>query len=143
MLSLLATGIVLPEIIIRSSVSITSNLIASVSYLNTVLKGDPELRKLLQLSDILNEINIIHTYIEEKQYNIEIRSISMCLSVLEDTMKDLEKNIITITSKLQNHSKLWFHRLRSYDIEFEKEQIIILHAKMKSQFELLIKIANN
>lgn len=141
MISLLATGIVLPEIIIRSSVSITSNLITSVSYLHTILKGDPELRKLLNLTEILDEINIINTFLEEKHYNLEIRSISMCINVLEDTMKELEKNITAITTKLQNHHKLWFHRFRSYDIDYEKEQVISLYNRMKSQFELLIKIS--
>ena len=140
MLSVLATGIILPEILIRSSVSITSNLITSVSYLHQLTKSDPELRKLLNLTDILNEINIINSFLEEKKFNPEVRSVSMCLNVLEETMKDLENNINSITKKLQNHNKLWFHRFRSYDIESEKENVKELNNRMNSQFNLLLKI---
>ena len=40
MLNLVASSILYPEIIIRSSVSIASNLITSVHYLSSITKND-------------------------------------------------------------------------------------------------------
>ena len=52
MLSLVAGSILLPELIIRSTVSITTNLITSVNYLISISKSDSELQNMLINNDI-------------------------------------------------------------------------------------------
>ena len=143
MLSLVANTILYPEIIIRSTVSITTNLIYSISYLQNVSKGDPEI-KLLNLVDILNEINIIKTFIEEKHYDsMKRKSILMCLQTLKSTLEELEKVINQITKKLQEHRLKWLNRFRSYNITEETNQLPILKDKMKKHFELFLKISSS
>ena len=67
MLSLVANQILYPEIVIRSTISIASNLVTSVNYLNSLIKNDSHLQKLLNLNDIIEDIGIIKSFIEEKQ----------------------------------------------------------------------------
>jgi hypothetical protein len=143
MLSLVANTILYPEIIIRSTVSITSNLISSIGYLQTITKGDPELQ-LLNLVDILNEINIIKTFIEEKNYEtMKSKSVIMCLQVLKTTLEELETNINDITFKLRQHKQKWFPSFRSYNISDQTKQLPILKERMKKQFELFLKISSS
>ena len=58
-------------------------------------------------------------------------------------MKELEENISSITSKIENHKNLWFGLVRSYNIYEEKKQIPILITQLKHRFEILIKISSS
>ena len=48
MLSIVASQIVYPELLLRSSVSIANNLITSVRYLISISKDDIDLESMLQ-----------------------------------------------------------------------------------------------
>lgn len=137
-LTLVANRIMYPEIIIRSVVSLTSNLIYSVKYLSTISKADFELQKLLVTTDILHDIIVIKSFIEEKDKTGH--TLDVCIQNLNETLSELELNISSITSKIENHNKLWFGYFRSYNINSEKEQIPFLIEKLKHRFDLLIKI---
>jgi hypothetical protein len=144
MLNLVASSILYPEIIIRSSVSIASNLITSVQYLSSITKNDIEIQNLL---DIVEDIVIIKTFIEEKKNNsnnnYESKTVDMCIDNLNQTLYQLEANINSITEKIQTHKDKWFNKFRAYDISAEKNHIPILIKQMRHKFELLIKVSSN
>ena len=144
MISLFANQILYPEVILRTSVSIASNLITSVTYLNSIIKKDTHLQNLLNLSDILEEVGIIKSFIEEKNKlnDNKSKTIDICLENLTQILSQLERTINNITLKIENHNKLWFHYFRYYDINYESKLIPILILKMKQRFEILIKISS-
>jgi hypothetical protein len=142
MLSLVANQILYPEIVIRSTISIASNLVTSVNYLNYLIKNDSHLQKLLNLNDIIEDIGIIKSFIEEKQKQNSSKTLDICLENLGQILIDLEENINRITYKIENHKNLWFHNFRSYNLKIESENIPILIEKMNHRFEILIKISS-
>ena len=116
MLSIVAGSIILPELILRSTVSIASSLITSANYLVSISKNDFELQKILIESDIIEDISILKHFIEEKETQNHSNTVSNCIENLNKTMKELEDNISSITSKIENHKNLWFGFARSYNI---------------------------
>lgn len=132
-----------PELIIRSSVSIASNLTASVNYLISISRTDIELQNMLVSNDIVEDINIIKNYIQEEQHLQNGKTVQICIENLSSTLEALDANIKSITEKIENHKKLWFNYFRSYDISYEKNKIPLLIRQMKHRFEMLIKISSN
>lgn len=143
MLSIVAGSIILPELILRSTVSNLSNLIISARYLISISKSDFELQKILSESDIIEDISIFKHFIEEKEIHNNSITVSNCIESLNNSMKELEYNITSITNKIENHKKLWFSLLRSYNIEEEKRKIPILIKRLRHRFEILIKISSS
>ena len=143
MLSLVATSILYPELIIRSTVSLATNLTTSVGYLVSISKSDIELQNLLVDNDIIADINIIKTFIEEKEITNHSETVRICINNLSNTLSELEKNIASITIKIESHKDRWFSYIRSYNISEEKKKIPFLVDKMKHRFDLLIKICSN
>ena len=141
MLSIVAGTIILPELILRSTVSIASNLIVSANYLISISKDDFELQKILTESDIIQDISILKHFIEEKAMQNHSSTVSNCIENLNKTMAELEDNINNITNKIENHKILWFGFARSYNICEEKRKIPILIEQLKHRFEILIKIS--
>ena len=60
---------------------------------------------------------------------------------LNETLKELEHTINSITNKIEYHKILWFSYFRSYDITSEKESLVFLSNQLKQRFNLLIKIS--
>ena len=143
MLTIVSGSIILPELILRSTVSIASSLITSANYLVSISKNDFELQKILIESDIIEDISILKHFIEEKETQNHSNTVSNCIQNLNKTMKELEENISSITSKIENHKNLWFGLVRSYNIYEEKKQIPILITQLKHRFEILIKISSS
>jgi len=137
-----ATRIINPEIIIKNGYFLANNLVTSVLYLKNMSHTDYELKSLMTNTDLLEDIGIIKTFIEEKKLNNSSQTIHVCIDNLNQTLLNLEGNINSITNKIENHKKLWFHSFRSYDIEYEKAQIPKLIEQMKHRFEILIKISS-
>ena len=131
MLSIVATNIINPEIILKNGYFIANNLLSSVLYLKTLSHTDNELKELMTNTDILEDIGIIKTFIEEKKLKTDSLSVQVCIDNLNQTLITLEENINSITSKIENHKKLWFNSFRSYDIQSEKTQIPKLVKQMK------------
>ena len=142
MMSIVASQILYPEIVIRSTLSIASNLVSSSSYLNSLIKNDTNLQKLLNLNDIIEDIGIIKCFIEEKQKQNTSKTLGICLENLGEILKELERNIDSVIYKIENHKHLWFNSIRSYNIVNESKNIPILLEKMNHRFEILIKISS-
>jgi hypothetical protein len=142
MLSIVATNIINPEIILKNGYFLANNLLSSVLYLKTLSHTDNELKELMTNTDILEDIGIIKTFIEEKKLKTDSLSVQVCIDNLNQTLITLEENINSITSKIENHKKLWFNAFRSYEIQTEKTQIPKLVKQMKHRFEILIKISS-
>lgn len=137
-----ATRIINPEIIFTNGYYIANNLVSSISYLRTLSHSDNELKELMTNTDILEDIGIIKTFIEEKKLKNNSQTIRVCIDNLNQTLINLETNINSITTKIENHKKIWFNSFRSYNISIEKIQIPKLVLQMKHRFELLIKISS-
>jgi phenylalanyl-tRNA synthetase alpha subunit len=143
MLSIVASQIVYPELILRSSVSIANSLVTSVKYLISISKDDIDLQTLLITNDIIEDINVIKTFIHEKQDHNTSDTVKLCIDNLSKTLEDLEKHINSITNKIENHKTLWFNYFRSYNITHEKAVIPLLIRQMKHRFDLLVQITSS
>ncbi len=141
-MSIVANQILYPEIIIRSTVSIASNLVSSATYLNSLIKHDNHLQKLLNLNDIIEDIGIIKSFVEEKQQQNTSKTLGICLENLSQILKELEENIDSVIYNIENHKNLWFNYFRSYNITKETKNIPILLEKMNHRFEIVIKISS-
>ena len=146
MLSIVANQLIYPDIIFKSTVTITSSLINSIQYLNTITKktNNNELNTYLNLNEVVEDIGIIKSFIDEKQNNnrLESKTMNICIENLSLILYELEYNINSITSKIENHHNLWFNYLRSYNISSESSKIPKLIEKMRHRFEILIKISS-
>lgn len=136
-----ATRIINPELLIKNGYFLANNLVSSILYLKDLSCDDYELKNILTNSDLLEDIGIIKSFIEEKKIDSSSQTIKVCIDNLNQTLLNLEGNINSITQKIENHKKLWFHNFRTYNIEFEKKQIPKLITQMKHRFEILIKIS--
>lgn len=143
MLSIVASQIVYPELILRSSVSIANSLVTSVKYLISISKDDIDLQTLLITNDIIEDINVIKTFIHEKQDHNTSDTVKLCIDNLSKTLEDLEKHINSITNKIETHKTLWFNYFRSYNITHEKAVIPLLIRQMKHRFDLLVQITSS
>ena len=119
------TNILCPKLITDSVVSLSSKLISSI-YNIVLISNDVELEKLLISSDIIQDIEVINSFIKEKYKNIDNESILTCLNNLNKTLIDIKSNIDSIKLKIESHKKMWFSTFRNYDINKEKEMITIL-----------------
>lgn len=143
MLSIVASQIIYPELLLRSGVSIANNLVISVKYLISISKDDIDLQGMLIANDIIEDINVIKTFIHEKQDTNTSDTVKLCIDNLSKTLEDLDKHISSITSKIEIHKELWFNYFRSYNITHEKAVIPILIRQMKHRFDLLVQITSS
>ena len=126
--------------ILINSISLSSSLLTGIYNLISTTK-DTDLRKILLISDIINDITVIKSFIEEIEEKNQNKTLLVCINNLNDTLEQLEKIINSINKKFEEHNNLWFSYFRSYDITSEKENIIFLSGQLKHRFELLIKIS--
>lgn len=141
-MSIVASQILYPEIVIRSTISIASNLVSSITYLNSLIKYDTHLQNLFNLNDIVEDLGIIKSFVEEKQKQNSSKTLGICLENLGQILKELEHNVNSIIYKIENHNKLWLHSFRSYNISDESRTIPKLLEKMNHRFEIVIKISS-
>ena len=139
--ALIARNLLYPEVIVKTITNISSNLISSVHYLTTISHKDKDLQKLLIVTDIIQDIIIIKSFIEENKFNNNSTTIIACINNLNETLSELELNINSITKKIQDHNNSWFKYFIYYDISKEKELITILIDKLRHRFNMLIKIS--
>ncbi len=134
-------SLVIKQMLYPSTISIASNLVTSINYLNTISEDDLELQTLIKSQDIVCDIEIIKSFLEEKSHlRDSSNTINQCINNLSQTLEELEGNITSITRKLQIHRQLWFNKFRSYNIIEEKKKIPMLISKLRHRFDLLIKI---
>ena len=133
-------NVLCPEILIKSVTTLTTSLISGVYHLISITK-DTDLHKILITSDIIHDVTIIKSYIEDME-KTENKTILACIHNLNDTLTQLEHTINSITKKFELHKSLWFSYFRSYDITSEKESVLFLTEQLKHRFELLIKISS-
>ena len=136
------SNIICPKIITDSITVLTTKLITSIYHVISI-SNDSELQQILLSSDIIQDIEVIKSYVEEKhKENINSNSLLTCINNLNKTLIDLESNIDSITKKIEIHKTLWLSSWRSYDISNEKDNIIILIKQLNHRFELLVKISS-
>jgi hypothetical protein len=140
--SLVASRLLYSDVILKTITSLSGNLISSVQYLKKISENDIDLQKLLNNSDITQDILIIKSFIEENQENFNSNTLLACINNLNDTLSELEIHINSITKKIKDHEQLWFRYFRYYDITKEKEIVPLLIEKLRHRFNMLIKISS-
>ena len=141
MLSLVANQILYPEIVIRSTISIASNLVTSVNYLNSLIKNDSHLQKLLNLNDIIEDIGIIKSFIEEKQKQNSSKTLDICLENLGWLEKEPLKNrYINWIGNIYN-GKTFERKWRDYFLwqpytEVQIDSTILICKKLMEDFNI-------
>jgi hypothetical protein len=139
--SLVASRLIYPELILKTITSLSGNLISSVHYLKKISENDIDLQKLLNNSDITQDILIIKSFIEENHQYFNSNTLLVCINNLNETLTELEIHINSITKKIKDHEQLWFRYFRYYDISKEKEIVPLLIEKLRHRFNMLIKIS--
>lgn len=138
MLSLISS-----DFFLKNSLSITGSLIYNINYIRNFKFQDEGLKMIFIDRDILSDIGIIKAYIDENHTKDSSPSFNAAISNLNETLYYLENDIHSLTNKIKNHHLKWFASYRSYDIEKEKQRILILIQQLNHRFELLIKIKKN
>lgn len=129
------------DFLLKSTLSITSSLIYNINTLRNIKFYDEDLKTIFIKNDVLSDIGIIKTYIEEQQQKLLTSpSVKASIENLNETLGYLEKEINSLTQKIKSHHLKWFASYRSYGIEREKQNILILTQQMNHRFEMLLKI---
>ena len=128
------------DFLIKNTLALTTNLIQNINYIRNFKFNDDELQTIFIKKDILSDIGIIKAYIEEEKSTSHTSSVRAAISNLNETLYYLELQIHSLTNKIKNHHHKWFASYRSYDIEQEKQQILVLIPQLHHRFDLLIKI---
>lgn len=126
------------DFLLKSTISITSSLIYNINYIRNIKFHDEDLKKIFIENDVLSDIGIIKTYLEEQQ--LTLPSVKAAVENLNETLGYLEKEINSLTAKIKTHHLKWFASYRSYGIEREKQNILSLTQQMNHRFEMLLKI---
>ena len=111
-------------------------------YLKKISENDIDLQKLLNNSDITQDILIIKCFIEENHEYFDSNTLLVCINNLNETLTELEIHVNSITKKIKDHEQLWFRYFRYYDISKEKEIVPLLIEKLRHRFNMLIKISS-
>ena len=129
------------EFLIRNTLSLSSGIIANINFIRSYKLHDDELDKIFIERDILSDIGIIKSYIEEHNNNQQ-QSPTFRASVqnLNESLSYLEEEISKLVVKIKDHKHKWFSSYRSYDIVSEKKKIFILIDQMNHRFDMLLKI---
>jgi hypothetical protein len=129
------------DFLLKSTISITSSLIYNINTIRNIKFYDDDLKKIFIENDVLSDIGIIKTYIEEQQQKPTLSpSLKASIENLNETLGYLEKEINSLTTKIKTHHLKWFASYRSYGIEKEKLNILNLTQQMNHRFEMLLKI---
>jgi hypothetical protein len=130
-------AVISTDLIFKNGYFIMNNLITTFTYLKTLNHGDYELNDLITENDITEDLNIINSFLEEIQVKNHSKTVGLCIQNLADTLQKIEQTLLTITSKIENHNRLWFHSFRSYDIQKEKIIFPKLVHQMNHRFHIL------
>lgn len=134
-------SLIVSDLLLKSTLSITSSLIYNINYIRSIKFHDEDLKKIFIENDVLSDIGIIKTYIEEEQQKHSASpSLKAAIENLNETLGYLEKEINILTTKIKTHHLKWFASYRSYGIEKEKQNILSLTQQMNHRFEMLLKI---
>jgi hypothetical protein len=135
-------GIISSEFLIRNTLTLSSSIISNITYLRSYKLRDEELDKIFIERDILSDIGIIKSYIDEHSHNKDNQSPTFKASIqnLNETLCYLEEEISKLTRKIKDHNLKWFSYYRSYDIATEKKKIFILIDQMNHRFDMLLKV---
>jgi hypothetical protein len=135
-------SLIASDFLIKTTLSITSSLIYNINYIRSIKFHDEDLRKIFIENDVLSDIGIIKTYIEEQQQKPTTSpSLKASIENLNETLGYLEQEINNLTTKIKTHHLKWFASYRSYGIEKEKQNILTLTQLMNHRFEMLMKVS--
>ena len=131
-------NILSPEILLKSITVLSTSILKGVYNLISITK-DTELQEIILSTDIIHDITVIKSFIEDIN-KTDNKTVIECINNINETLKQLENTINTITNKFELHKNLWFSYFRSYDITSEKQNLKFLSNQLKHRFNILIKI---
>lgn len=134
---MLSLAVISTDLIFKNGYFITNNLITTFTYLKNLNHGDVELNEIITENDVVQDIIIIKSFLEEIEKTNQSKTVSLCIQNLAVTLEKLEKTLTSITTKIDNHKQLWFNSFRSYDIKNEKVLFPKLVNQMNHRFDIL------
>lgn len=132
-------SILSPEILFKSITILSASILKGIYNLISITK-DTELQDIILSTDIIHDITVIKSFIEDID-KTDNKTIIECINNINETLKQLENTINTITDKFNLHKNLWFSYFRSYDITSDKHNLKFLSNQLKHRFNILIKIS--
>ena len=132
-------NILSPEILLKSITVLSTSILKGVYNLISITK-DTELQEIILSTDIIHDITVIKSFIEDIN-KTDNKTVIECINNINETLKQLENTINTITNKFELHKNLWFSYFRSYDITCEKDTLKFLSNQLKHRFNILIQIS--
>lgn len=132
-------SIVSTEFLLKNTIALTTSIITNINFIRSYKLYDDELNKIFIECDILSDIGIIKSYIDEHSKS-QSPTFQVSLQNLLETLGYLEKEIQKLTTKIREHKQKWFNAYRSYDIVEEKKRIFVLMNQMNHRFDMLLKI---
>ena len=134
---MLSLAVISTDLIFKNGYFITNNLITTFTYLKNLNHGDVELNEIITENDVVQDIIIIKSFLEEIEKTNQSKTVSLCIQNLAVTLEKLEKILTSITTKIDNHKQLWFNSFRLYDIKNEKVLFPKLVNQMNHRFDIL------
>ena len=131
------TTVLSSELLFKNGYFIVNNLITTFTYLKNLHHYDCELNDLIAENDIIDDIKIIKSFLEEIENKNHSKTVSLCIQNLAENLKNIEQTLSVITKKIEQHKHLWFNSFRSYDIQKEKIIFPKLINQMNHRFEVL------
>ena len=133
-------GFLSTDLILKNTFSLTTTLLSNnIDYhYNT-----DDLRHIFVDNDILSDIGIIKSFVDEQEKSLCDKSPTVRAAVqnLCETLHYLEQEINTLVLKINKHDLKWFASYRSYDIANEVKKIKVLINQMNHRFDLLLKLS--
>ena len=126
------------EFLLKNTIALTGSILTNINFIRSYKIRDDELDKIFIDCDILSDIGIIKTYLQE--HRNESATFKASVQNLNETLFYLEAEITTLTTKIRDHHQKWFYYYRYYDIIPEKKKIFMLIHQMNHRFEMLLKI---
>ena len=139
---LISSSLLLGKDLVTKAISHTSTNI--FTEIDTVLAdGDFVFKSLLEDLDINSKLDIINSFVNDIEHQIQSDTIKMALKYLHDILEKIKLEMENIRKEIEEHKQKYFYYLRtpSYKDIIKK---LILHIKiLDERFNLLIKLINS
>ena len=134
-------SIVGTDLIIKTAMSATTNLLSALSYLTNINQPGMETFK-TEIDDISLEmyVNIVKLKLEELNKDELKLSAREMVKYVAISLENIHEELAIISSDISKHSELYFSSWRAFKCECNVDIIKKHQQQLKTRFELLLKL---